>query len=132
MNYENIKGAWRTRKQALKHILSELLGGRLGAADKHSGCQYEAKVDGVIVHCGVGCLFNPSQIRSLKQRGINGQDIESVAEKIGQKNLETVTGLCMDELEDIQGLHDGEWEDIQKEPKKSDLFAYLKKELAKA
>ncbi len=131
MSYENIKGAWRTRKQALKHILSELLGGRLGASDEYSGCLYEAKVDGVVTHCGVGCLFTPSQIRSLKQRGLNSYSIDEVEEKIGTKNLETVTGLSMSELEEVQGMHDGELEDIQNNPKKSDLFKYLNKELAK-
>lgn len=132
MSYENIKGAWRTRKQALKHILSELVGGRLGAADKWEGCQYEAKVDGVVKHCGVGCLFTPAQIRSIKMRGLNGQSIDGVEEKIGTKNLEAVTGLCMPELEEIQSMHDGSWETIRVEPKTTSLFKYLTKEIAKA
>jgi len=134
MSYENIKGAWRTRKQALKHILAELVGGRLGAVDGPkgswtTGCAYEAVAGGVVRHCGVGCLFNEAQIRSLKARGLNGRSIDDVSDVIGKQNIVTVTGLTFDELETIQGKHDGEWQEIQENPKSTDLYRYLTKEL---
>lgn len=136
--YSNIAGAWRTRYQALSHILSELVGGRLGAvaAPKdqswNEGCAYEAVKDGTVLHCGVGCLFTPAQIRSIKTRGLNGQGIDAVSDVIGTKNLETVTGLHMGELEIIQSIHDDEWMTILDSPKKSVLYSFLTKELKKA
>jgi hypothetical protein len=138
MKHSNISGAWRTRYQALSHILTELVAGRLGAiaAPKgeswNKGCAYEAVMKGSVKHCGVGCLFTDSQIRSIKTRGLNGSSIDTVKDDVGTKNLETVTGLKMAELINIQGLHDGEWQTIQEEPKESKLFKYLNKELKKA
>jgi hypothetical protein len=138
MPYTNIKNAWRTRKQALSHILSELVAGRLGAVDGPKsdpwakGCAYESRIDGKISHCGVGCLFNESQIRSIKMRGLNTSSIDVVEEVIGTLNLETVTGLHMEELMKIQDIHDGEWQLIQSNPLGTDLHYYLQYELKKA
>jgi len=137
MSYTNIKNAWRTRKQALTHILTELIAGRLGAVggpknDPWSeGCAYEARVNGKLLHCGVGCLFNEAQIRSIKTRGMNTSAIDVVEEAIGALNLETVTGLHMDELVEIQDIHDGEWRQIQANPLDSGLHQYLQAELKK-
>lgn len=137
MKYSNIVGAWRTRYQALSHILGELVGGRLGAitAPKHQpwneGCAYEAVINRQVKHCGVGCLFNDAQIRSIKSLGLNRDDIGEVSGHIGVKNLETVTGLSMSELQHIQNLHDMDWRTVQKDPKKSELYRYLKRELGK-
>lgn len=138
MTQLNISGAWRTRKQALSHILSELVGGRLGAmaAPKgepwNTGCAYEAVKDGVVTHCGVGCLFNDAQIRSIKARGLNSEDVWGLRDNLGQDNLETVTGLCMDELDELQSLHDMEWHTIQESPKSSSLYFHLKGALLRA
>jgi hypothetical protein len=138
MSYANIKGAWRTRKQALNHILTELVGGRLGATTSSDGrywnvgCSYESLDKGIVRHCGVGCLFNEAQIRSIKSRGLNGMTIDEVAEVIGEKNITTVTGLHLTELDTIQCIHDDEWAHIQETPKDTKLYKYLTLALGKA
>ncbi len=128
MSYPDIEGAHRTREQALRHILSELIAGRLGA-NLHAACAYEAVTKGVVRHCGVGCLFNEAQIKSLKARGLNEEPIDIVRDHIGKKNLETVTGLDMDELEYIQDVHDNNYRTIQNSPKNSSFYHYLTEEL---
>lgn len=135
---QNIKGAWRTRKQALKHILTELLAGRLGAQAGQKNrpwdlaCAYESTTNGVVRHCGVGCLFNDAQLRSIKARKMNSIDVSSLADTIGEDNLTTVTGLQISELETIQALHDDFADDIRDRPAQTRLHGYLTRELKKA
>jgi len=100
----------RTRKQALQHILSEFDAGRLGAEDGFGGCVYRAvkpEADGTFKHCAVGCLFNDAQLDDIQTRGLNASStIDYVALFVGQKNIEHVTGLDLEELLHIQRMHD--------------------------
>lgn len=91
----------RTREEALKHILSELLAGNLGAR-VNTTCKYS---DGRIC-CSIGCLFTPAQRRDIIFRGLNTCSVGFLAEKIGVTNIETVTGLTIKECGRIQGMHD--------------------------
>ena len=128
MTYKNIAGAQRTRLQALKHILASLKAGKLGAVNdpEWGSCAYEVVTNGVVRNCGVGCLFSPAQIRSLKVRHMNSDDIRSVSKIIGVDNIEAVTGLELDELETLQMHHDDEHTKIREgDVTKTNLYKYL-------
>jgi len=91
----------RTRLQNLKHILKQYTKGNLGA-NVAGACYYEHNGK----NCGVGCMFSAAQIRDLKARGLNGMSIEYVTAEIGEKNIEAVTGMSLDELGTMQAHHD--------------------------
>lgn len=105
----HINGAQRTRKQALTHIIEQFDAGLLGASLK-GACLYELERPGQPpLHCGVGCLFNPAQIQDIKDRGQNYETIYSVAKStngVGVRNVETVTGLLLEDLLTLQREHD--------------------------
>lgn len=107
-----IKGALRTQKQAYQHVLSELNAGRLGAM-KNGSCVYEHKVKKEIRHCGVGCLFTPKQITDIRKWRMNGDNIGRLAVHVGKNNVEAATGLSMEDLRTLQGLHDAAFDQVE-------------------
>lgn len=131
MTYTDIPGAQRTRKEAYKHILKELRNDGLGAMINNA-CVYE--VDGALgpIHCGIGCLFNKLQIADIKARGLNRVDIDSVADEISITNIEAVTGLCMDELVELQGEHDNSFYDSTTFAAKSVFGHFLSNKIKEA
>jgi hypothetical protein len=99
----NIPNAVRTAKQALNHVYDECQAGRLRAKRANGyGCLYESARR----HCSVGCLFSPLQIQDIKRRRLNDRSIGVLAELIGDRNIETQTGLPLSILEHMQGVHD--------------------------
>lgn len=106
--------------------LQELaLKGKLGASSSDGSCVYEFKGS----FCAVGALFNKAQHKDLKARDLNAKGISFVAHQIGKKNLEAVTGLSLNELVKLQGLHDeNAWRlsnGDQYSIRRSEFFQYL-------
>jgi hypothetical protein len=96
-----------SRKQALKNVLSALDAGQLGAF-RDGSCMYEdiRASNGERRYCSVGVLFTDAQRRDIRFRGLNQEDVGSLAEAIGQDNIEAVTGLTVEDLQDMQTVHD--------------------------
>lgn len=121
----------RTRKQAFTHMLTAYNAGTLGASKQMAygdTCMYQVGTS----TCIVGSLFNQEQLNSLKRRKLNAEPISIVAERIGVKNIEFVTGLELYELKKLQGLHDDEAGNrIAKALKTTGLYKYLVSELKK-
>lgn len=130
----HIKGAQRTRKQALTHIIEQFDAGLLGATIKGM-CLYELERPGQpALHCGVGCLFNPAQIQDIKDRGQNYETIYSVAmsrDGVGVENVETVTGLLLEDLLTLQKEHDTafQWEHANSAKCHANFRAFLVEQL---
>ncbi len=94
----------RTRIQSLKHILANLDEDKLGAMSPFGGCVYVS--DDGQKFCGVGCLFSSKQLTDIRNRKLLGVDISTLAYYIGNNNIETVTGMTLEELTKIQTKHD--------------------------
>jgi len=56
--------------------------------------------------CPIGALFTPAQLKDLIRRRINNKTIRNVMFRIGQGNLRAMTGMNIQQLEQIQGLMD--------------------------
>ena len=104
----------RTPLQAYKRILSRWNARKLGAQSSQT-CLYRAVKDGVETNCGVGCLFSKDQLDWLENRKLNRCPISNggywsetrcLEDVVGVKNLEFVTGLSINELSELQGIHD--------------------------
>lgn len=97
----------RTRKDAINHIIAQLDAGNLGAVNNLSACSYSLKKsDGEYRYCAVGCLFNKVQLDDIALKGLNSVNIGVLAEHIGRKNVEYVTGLSLEDAKRIQKEHD--------------------------
>lgn len=95
--------------KAYKKVLSHVHRGTVNPTLMSDSVEYsyERVVAGQKLMCGVGCLFTAAQRKDLQERHINSDTIRSVSREIGVRNLTAVTGLTLDELEDLQEAHDG-------------------------
>jgi hypothetical protein len=98
----------RTKKQAYQHVLSELIKGNLGAVEKKPGkicCVYET-LDGK--KCGVGCLLTKQFLQFLKEKKNNHCSVSILIERgiTDEGQLESMTGLSLFELKELQTNHD--------------------------
>lgn len=85
-----------------KKLLKMAEAGKLGAFDENEVCMYRYKGK----RCAVGALFNNAQLDDIERLDLNSNSIGIVAVYIGCRNIETVTGFTLDELETIQDQHD--------------------------
>lgn len=85
-----------------KKLLKMAEAGKLGAFDEYEVCMYRYGDK----RCAVGALFNNAQLDDIQKRRLNTMSIRVVASDIGRRNIETVTGFTLDELETIQDQHD--------------------------
>lgn len=85
-----------------KKLLKMAEAGELGAFDEYEVCMY--RYGGK--RCAVGALFNKAQLDDIQKRDLNAVSIRAVASDIGHRNIETVTGFTLDELDMIQREHD--------------------------
>ena len=92
-----------TKLAAYKKVLSGIKSGIVDP-EKMYFCQYREPATGL--QCGVGILFNDAQLNDILERGLNEWSIRQLANVIGVKNIETVTGLSLKELDDLQTHHD--------------------------
>lgn len=93
----------RTSQQAKEIMLTALDTGQLGAMDADGRCLYQ---DSEGRHCVIGILFEPAQIRDIKERQLDSSVIQLVAHVLGEKNVEHVCGMTIDRLAAIQQRHD--------------------------
>jgi hypothetical protein len=93
----------RTPLQAYQHVLKALDAGTVSPELMSDHCVY---TQGKKLNCGVGSLFTRAQLKDIKARGLNSQIIRAVGCAIGEHNLLEVTGLDMQQLEDLQEAHD--------------------------
>lgn len=97
----------RTKLQAYTDVLNAFRAGIVSPEEMGIVCMYRSTGDnGREIRCGVGALFNKKQLDNITARGLLDTDIEEVAFDIGQRNIEYVTGLSLEELLELQHLHD--------------------------
>jgi len=92
----------QTRLAAYKKIMTAIKAGVVRPSKMQSGCKYRKGAR----RCGVGALFSDAQLQDLQARGLNHRVIRNVAEVIGVKNIEYVTGMSLAELHAVQNKHD--------------------------
>jgi len=94
----------RTRLSALKHILNMLDACMLGAGAGRAigGCMYRFKGS----YCAVGCLFTEAQLDDIRKVGLNNVAVDELAKYVGEENLKYMTGMTLDELSEMQRMHD--------------------------
>lgn len=101
----------RTREESLKHIIKQAKAEKIGpnGTTENTGhahdCQYQYPSGN---NCAVGALFSKRQLNQIKKQGMNGMSVAYLATSnlVGKRNLETVTGMKLSELEVIQKIHD--------------------------
>jgi hypothetical protein len=96
-----------------KKLLRRFNKGLLGAMNDDGDCIYKSGKQ----TCVVGALFNAAQLKDIQKRDLNNDRIGLVASDIGQKNIEAVTGFTIEELEQMQTMHDAaySWSDTSNE-----------------
>lgn len=113
-----------------KKLLAAAIDGKLGAG-KGSACMYSMGKR----NCAVGFMFTPTQIEDIKARRLNRANVMELSDKIGGKNIETVTGFPIRELQSLQNLHDcsvDTLKDKRKEQREdSDFVRELQRRIAK-
>ena len=99
--------ACRTKRESLLHIIAQAEAGTISAKDKRDArfgqCAYVYPSGN---NCAVGSLFSKEQLKDIERLELNEMSIDYVADKIGEKNIEAVTGMTMFELESLQKTHD--------------------------
>lgn len=99
-----------SRLSQYQKLLRRFNKGLLGAMDDSGDCIYKSGKQ----TCGVGALFNAAQLKDIQKRDLNNTRIGSVATYIGQKNIEAVTGFTIEELEQLQTMHDAAYNEFKK------------------
>ena len=121
----------RTREESLRHIAQQAKLKKVGPKTEREacGCEYQYPSGN---NCAVGSLFNKAQLKTIKKAGLNEMAIDYVArDYVGQKNIETVTGMEMKELKKLQELHDGVVQDRSPQAARDALIRYCETELEK-
>lgn len=98
----------RTAIESLKYIIKRAGENKLGPTKldltKNStwdNCMYEYPSGN---NCAVGCLFSKEQLKYINE--YNSISIDALSDVIGVKNIETVTGLELQDLISLQQIHD--------------------------
>lgn len=117
----------RTKKQALLHIRRRFIAGKLGSMIGRS-CVYK---DPRGNHCAVGCLFTPMQLTWLKAEELLEVSVRNLAlSYVGIENIYHMTGMDVDELEQVQEMHDN-WarctDAIRKDKRAAEFSEFLNK-----
>lgn len=94
----------QTKLAALEKVLEGIKSGTVNPSVM-GACIYHDDV--TYLRCGVGILFNDAQIEDIKRRKLNGASVSVLATTIGRRNIETVTGMSVDDLRTLQSKHDG-------------------------
>lgn len=66
-------------------------------------CQYS---DSDSKPCAVGYFFTPEQRADIKSRGANDITIDYVQDSVGVENIESMTGMTMDQCIEVQRQFD--------------------------
>ncbi len=100
-----------TKKQTLQRMLDAYNAGTLGALKhvyagglgSYNTCVYSKGKR----TCIVGSIFSPAQLAYIKRRRLmNEYGVYELAEHIGKKNIESVSGMSLRSLNTLQRHHD--------------------------
>ncbi len=122
----------RTREESLRHIIKRAKLKKIGPKTEReaagSTCEYRYASGN---NCAVGSLFSKAQLMDIDARGENESAILYVADNIGRKNIEAVTGMSLKELESLQDIHDSAVQDESPQAARNALIKHCEKELEK-
>lgn len=122
----------RTREESLRHIVKRAKLKKIGPKTEReaagSTCEYRYSSGN---NCAVGSLFSKAQLLNIEAKGENESAILYLADSIGRKNIETVTGMRLKELEKLQDIHDTAVQDEGAQPARNAVIAYCEEELKK-
>ena len=116
----------RSKIESLQHIIDQAKKGKVGPNlsknDPSTLCYYQYPSGN---KCAIGCLFSEAQLKQINNgdewTDHNEEGIKGLAQYFGRKNVETVTGMEIKELEILQNTHDRElqayWKDDQERVK---------------
>lgn len=122
----------RTREESLRHIIQQAKLKKIGPKtekDETYGCEYEYPSGN---NCAVGSLFSKEQLKDIRAQHANGSAILFLAQyHIGKRNIETVTGMKLKELEILQRIHDDTLGNHNPQAARDGVRIYCEKELEK-
>ena len=120
----------RTREESLRHIARQAKLKKIGPKreTEHGNCQYLYESGN---NCAVGSLFSPKQLEEIDAKAFNELSIGYLASEVGKKNIETVTGMKLKELELLQKIHDDTLANHSAQAARDGVRIYCEKELAK-
>ena len=103
----------RSKIESLQHIIDQAKKGKVGPnisrKDPSTSCYYQYPSGN---NCAIGCLFSKAQLKQINNgdewTDHNEESIKGLAQYFGRKNVETVTGMEISELEILQNTHDRE------------------------
>jgi hypothetical protein len=101
----------RSKIESLQHIIDQAKQGKIGPnIDKGDfpNCTYQYPSGN---HCAVGSLFSQAQLEAITaenewSESHNEESVGNLAIVFGETNIETVTGMTIEELGTIQRAHD--------------------------
>jgi hypothetical protein len=122
----------RTREESLRHIAQQAKLKKIGPKtekDETYGCEYEYPSGN---NCAVGSLFSKAQLKDIRAQHANGTSIGYLAKyQMGVRNIETVTGMKIEELEILQRIHDDTLNNHNPQAARDGVRIYCEKELEK-
>lgn len=121
----------RTREESLKHIVQQAKLKKIGPKTEREacGCEYEYPSGN---NCAVGSLFSKAQLKSIDEAAQNEVSIDYLAKDfIGRRNIETVTGMKLKELQIIQQIHDGTLQNHGPQQARDGVRIYCEQQLEK-
>lgn len=101
----------RSKIESLQHIIDQAKKGKIGPnldkGDPKNSCFYQYPSGN---NCAVGSLFSEAQLKQINTgdnwHGHNEESIAGLAKHFGEKNVETVTGMKIKDLQLLQNVHD--------------------------
>ena len=121
----------RTRQESLIHIAQQAKLKKIGPKNEHEHgfCEYRYASGN---NCAVGALFSKAQLDQIDAWGCTSTSINQLAlVNIGKRNVETITGMKLKELEIIQKIHDDTLQSHGAQEARDGVRIYCEKELEK-
>lgn len=123
----------RTREESLRHIIRQAKLKRIGPKTEREGalgqCQYRYASGN---NCAVGSLFSKAQLKDIQAKHANDSGIDWLARReIGVRNIETVTGMKIEELTILQQIHDDTLQNHSPQAARDGVRIYCEKQLEK-
>lgn len=110
----------RSKIESLQHIIDQAkkrkIGPNVRKGDPSTSCYYQYPSGN---NCAIGSLFSEAQLKQINNgdewTDHNEESIKGLAQYFGRKNVETVTGMEIGELEILQNTHDRELQAYSKD-----------------
>ena len=100
----------RTAKESLKYLIKQAKAGKIGPTDKPCDADWQHSCAYIYPsgnHCAIGALFSKAQLDFIEAGGDMETSIKHLtACRIGERNVEAVTGLPVNTLQSLQTTHD--------------------------